>query len=302
VQLSDFYLDNEYCTPQPQLVVTSQQAADASVFTTLQMPAILAVLNYELATSAWPNLSSGFDAPGLGGSQPGQLAGLPSTAQVQQAIRAILNDPALTMIYTGKQSTLPESAGAQVIDDHTVLINQEGLYFQGAPLSSYTIAQHVIHELGHVFQQRNWTSAHLLLSTQASKEELPDQLETGLLPDNFAPDQIAQVTKYLTNARSIAGTWSSDYGDITFRHDPITGNQPVAVTGSWQQDNDPNMTGYIDSGTYDPITRKLSFSYTQGWDGSTGTASFTLRCGGQRMDGYCQGPWNAWRNLSWNPQ
>jgi hypothetical protein len=301
--LSDYYVDDDHhCFPRPQMVVTSAQAGDANVFTDpqIQMPAVLAVLNYELATTAWPNLSSGFLTPGLGGSQPGQLPGLPSTADVQQAIRAILNDPALTLNYTGKQSTLPESAGAQVIDDHTILINQEGLYAKGAPLSFYTIGQHIIHELGHVFQQRNWTAAHLFASSPASKEELPDQLEAGLRPDNFAPDQIAHMANYLTRALSIADTWSSNFGDVTLQHVPIVGNKPVTVTGSWQQDNDPSMIGRIDGGTFSPVTRKLDFSYTQEWDGSTGTASFTLSCGGQYMPGFCNGPWNLWRVLHWD--
>lgn len=303
--LADYYLNNDndrYCPPRPQLGVTSDYSGDASIFTDphIQMPAVLAVLNYELATNVWPNLDSGFRKPAVYVGSPGigQLSGLPSSADVQGAIRAILNDPLLTIKYTGKQSLLAHTSGAQTLDVNDIIINQEGLYAGGAPLPFYTIGRHVIHELGHVFQQRNWTYLHEFLSTQAQKEVLPLQLEAGLAPDNFAPDVIARMAKHLNDARSIAGTWSSDYGDITFYHDPIVGDKPVQVTGFWQQDTD--QRGRIDGGTFNPVTRKLDFSYTQEWDGSTGTASFTLTCSGSRMNGYCAGPWNAWRVLKWD--
>ena len=305
--LGDFYPSNNgyhdrACPPRPQMLDTSGQAGNVFTDPQIQMPAVLAVLNYELATAAWPNLSSGYLLPGLGGSQPGQVGGLPSTADVQKAIQAILNDPALTLNYTGAQSVLTDGAGGEVVDDHTIVLNQQGLYAQGAPLSFYAIAQHIIHELGYVFEQRNWTTAHLFASTPAQKEALPLQLANALLPDNFAPDQIARTARYLNNARSIAGTWGSTFGNVTFQHAPITGNQPVTVTGFWLQDNDPGMVGRIDGGVFDPVTQKLDFSYTQEWDGSTGTATFTLSCAGEYMPGFCQGVWNLYRNLNWDQQ
>ena len=41
--------------PQPQL--TTEMARDANVFQELKIPAVMAMLKYELTTGAWPKLS-----------------------------------------------------------------------------------------------------------------------------------------------------------------------------------------------------------------------------------------------------
>src|SRR3954471_24580553 len=57
--LEDFYVNHDNrCNPQPVLVVSSDKAGDANVFADahIQMAAVLAILNYELATNVWPDL------------------------------------------------------------------------------------------------------------------------------------------------------------------------------------------------------------------------------------------------------
>jgi len=303
--LEEFYVNHDNrCNPQPVLVVSSDKAGDANVFADahIEMAAVLAILNYELATNVWPDLDSGFRKPAVYFGSPGigQLSGLPKAAEVQAAILAILNDPALTLSYTGKQSLLAHTSGAQTLDTSNIIINQEGLYAGGSPLGYYTIAQHVIHELGHVFQQRNWTYLHEFLSTQSQKEVLPLQLESQLPAPNFAPDQVARVAQYLKERRSIAGTWSSNFGDLTLEYDPSTPftlDKPVQVSGYWYQDNDRSRKGTLVRGSYDALSGKV-IGLTYSLEDASGPAYFQLSCGGRTMRGACGAPWLAWRDLS----
>ena len=303
--LEAFYVDHDNrCNPHPVLVVSSDKEGDTDVFgdSHIEMAAILAILNYELATSVWPDLDSGFRKPAAYFGSPGigQLSGLPKAPEVQAAVLAILNDPALTISYTGKQSLLAHTSGAQTLDSYNIIINQEGLYAGGSPLGYYTIAQHVIHELGHVFQQRNWTNIHEFLSTQGQKEVLPLQLESQLPAPNFAPDQVARVAQYLKDRRSIAGKWNSNFGELTLEYDastPFTLDKPVQVSGYWYQDNDQNRKGTLGHGSYDAISGKvIGFYYSL--EGATGPAYFQLSCGGRTMRGACGAPWLCWRDLS----
>jgi hypothetical protein len=303
--LEDFYVNNDNrCLPRPRLLVTSGTGVDADVFRSpqIQMDAILAVLNYELATNVWDDLDSGFRKPAVYFGSPGigQLSGLPSGTQVQGALLAILNDPLLTITYTGKQSTLAHTSGAQTLDVNNIIINQEGLHAGGAPLSYYTIAQHVLHEVGHVFQQRNWTYIHEFLSTQSQKEVLPLQLESKLSPTNFSPGQIARMAQYLKAARSIEGKWNSNFGPVTIEYDPstpFTGDKPVTVSGYWDHENDENNRGRFVGGRYDPVTRRVS-DFTWFLGGDSGPGYFQLSCGGQTLRGACGAPWICWRDLS----
>ena len=57
------------------------------------------------------------------------------------------------------------------------------MYKQGAALPFYTIGQHVIHELGHIFQQRPWTAAQRLATgSMYSTRKLRDLIADGLGP------------------------------------------------------------------------------------------------------------------------
>lgn len=158
--------------PQPQL--SSEMDRDAKVFQELKVPAILAALKYDLTTGSWPKLSQ---------SERRQLL-------------SILNDPKLKIIYTGQQSTLAHSSGGQTIDKETIKFHQDGFYLQGAPKSPYELAKIILHELGHVHQERFNTLPRPL----RTKEWFPEALETQLLPDHFTPELIDKLAKQLAGA------------------------------------------------------------------------------------------------------
>jgi hypothetical protein len=305
LSLEEFYIDNDRrCKPSPVVLVTSDKAGDANIWKDprVELPAILAILHYELSTGVWKDLEAGYRKPAvfLGSPGLGQRSGLPDSTQVQTAILEILNDPLLTIAYTGKQSLLAHTSGAQAVDSNNVIFNLEGLHAGGAPLSQYTIAQHIIHELGHVFQQRNWTYIHQATDIFGEKETLPRQLESQLSPAHFAPEEVARVAKYLKDSSSPAGRWSSNFGDVVLEIDPntpFTGDNRVRVSGYWYQDNDQNRRGELYSGTYDPKTRRIiGGRYLLGND--QGYWWFQLSCGGQTMEGTCGAAWFATRVLS----
>ena len=165
-----FYQNNK----PPKVTLQIAQARDARVLRQLNIPAILALLKFELVTGTWSELSN----------------------QDRQRFIAILDDPNLVFTYTGKQSLKVHSSGLQTIDANHVLINQEGLFStaQGAaPRTPYNIAQHLFHELGHVYQRR-----HTYLSEyNPFHERWPTSLEKQLASTHFTPDKVAQVARYL---------------------------------------------------------------------------------------------------------
>lgn len=158
--------------PQPQL--TADMARDANVFQELKIPAVLAMLNYDLTNGGWPKLSQ---------------------AQRKELL-SILNDPTLQIIYTGQQSTLSHSSGGQTIDKSTIKFHQDGFYLQGAPRTPYELAKIILHEVGHVHQERFNTMPRPL----RTKEWFPEELETQLLPDHFTPEAMAKLAKQLAGS------------------------------------------------------------------------------------------------------
>ncbi|MFN8443721.1 MAG: vWA domain-containing protein [Caldilineaceae bacterium] len=158
--------------PQPQL--STEMDRDAKVFQELKVPAILAALKYDLTAGSWPKLSE---------SERKQLL-------------SILNDSKLKIIYTGQQSSLAHSSGGQTIDKNTIKFHQDGFYAQGAPRSSYELAKIILHELGHVHQERYNTLPRPL----RTKEWFPEELETQLLPDHFTAEVIDKLTKQLAGS------------------------------------------------------------------------------------------------------
>jgi hypothetical protein len=60
----------------------------------------------------------------------------------------------------------------------------------------------------------------------------------------------------------IEGNWVSNYGLVTLEcHEPEGGVGPWRVTGSWGTPE--TKKGLIDSGTFDPLTNVLEFTYTE---------------------------------------
>lgn len=78
-------------------------------------------------------------------------------------------------------------------------------------------------------------------------------------------EYIAAVYDWLNSLVSLAGTWQSDWGPVTFNSN---------LTGSWNQGE--GKIGQIQRGTYDPQTRRLVFHYYQSWNDMNGTATLTL--------------------------
>jgi hypothetical protein len=74
-------------------------------------------------------------------------------------------------------------------------------------------------------------------------------------------------------AVSLAGTWQSDWGPVVFNSN---------LTGYWKQGGG---TGQIQSGTYDPQSRRLVFRYYQPWNDMNGTATLTLSQDGNQLSG-----------------
>jgi hypothetical protein len=228
--IEDYYADpTKQQPPSPALWVIRDQAGVGDTFTQLQIPTILAILKYELATSTWSGLSSGFKLPGMSPFHgPGQIF-IPTDANIQRAIQEILNDPALKLLYTDDQSLLIHSSGAQTLTPDLFLINRGGFYSgQGlGPLPPEQLGKHLIHELGHVFQQRNWNALNPeQLPLIGDKEKLPTQLEAGLPLGNLSKDRVDALTQLLRNKAKEtvtqwdwSGQWSTSdkqLGTMTF--------------------------------------------------------------------------------------
>lgn len=97
----------------------------------------------------------------------------------------------------------------------------------------------------------------------------------------------------------IEGKWDSNWGPVTFEHEPITGDAPIEITGHWAQT--PKKIGVFKSGTYDPVKKTVAVSYYQNWNFLHGSAKFKLNKSGNRMVGSFRqalilgGTWILWR-------
>lgn len=127
-----WYREGRGMPPQVQMV-TDDPARDGSVFRDLQVPEILAQLKHDVATNKTPDIG----------------------ASDRSNLLAILDDPNMRLVFTGKQSLLAHSTGGQAIDKNTVNISAEGFFRQGAPKPLPEIAAILLHEIGHVSQIRN---------------------------------------------------------------------------------------------------------------------------------------------------
>jgi hypothetical protein len=179
----------ESATP-PRVQLVAEQGRDAGVFAELQVPTILAALKYQLDKGTWTKLSRAD----------------------RQRLLDCLNDPNLIFIYTGLQSSMAMAAGAQVIDANTVKFNQDGWYSSGGggvARTSFDIAKIIIHELGHVYQERY----NYLPRPGPTKEWFPEELETQLPADLFTPESLQEITKILNRqtdgpCSDLSGSWT----------------------------------------------------------------------------------------------
>lgn len=139
-----------------------------------------------------------------------------------------------------------------------------------------------------------WSGQTLMLSAKPT-DPRPGIEEQVLYSGNRSVKPDADTSR----TDGIAGTWDSNWGQVTFEHDPIEGDKPVEVSGHWQQG--PKKTGVFKSGTFDPATGIVKVTYYQNWNFLKGSAKFKVNKKGNRMDGSFRqalilgGTWILWR-------
>ncbi|MBI3926632.1 MAG: hypothetical protein HY319_13910 [Armatimonadetes bacterium] len=170
---------------------------DAKELGILQIPAIVAILKCELATGNWPKTS---------------------LADRKQLV-AILNDPKMKFVYTGRQSTLAHASGAQAIDKTTCLFHQDGFFLATEPREAHVIARHILHEVGHVHQLRH----NYLPRPGSTKEWFPEELEAQLSPSNFMPEKVAEVTAFLEGRSASPPPQAGDRFTAEIQEHPVDG-------------------------------------------------------------------------------
>lgn len=157
-----------------------------------------------------------------------------------------------------------------------------------------------------------WSGHELVLATQAldprpgleqdSSYASESQQSSTEPPITEQPKSSGTATSSKTEETSVVGIegkWDSNWGPVTFEHEPITGDAPVEITGHWAQT--PKKIGVFKSGTYDPVKRTVAVSYYQNWNFLHGSAKFKLNKSGNRMVGSFRqalilgGTWILWR-------
>ena len=98
----------------------------------------------------------------------------------------------------------------------------------------------------------------------------------------------------LAQSRSIAGTWSSNWGPVNIKQSKIKNSKKLSITGKWEQAY--GMFGQITRGTFDPATGKVEFSFFQPWDKQHGSSSLLLSKDGKTLDGTWK---HSWNNGTW---
>jgi hypothetical protein len=84
---------------------------------------------------------------------------------------------------------------------------------------------------------------------------------------------VCQTSSAQQKFYGIAGSWSSNWGEIIFKHDPNPANiELISITGDWYMGAGKSTF----SGTYNPKTLEANFSYEMPWrpeDDKSGTVS-----------------------------
>jgi hypothetical protein len=189
-KIADYYSRNRF--PGVQI---KTPGGDADIVQKLNLPAVLAVLKYELARKE--------NFRGLSFTERGQLV-------------KILLDSNLVLEYTGFQERMAVTRGGQAIDANLVRFDQAAFYSSGDPRPAHEIAQIILHELGHVWQLRHGTVTRYVV-----KERWPTYLEANLPKANFEAGVLAQVA-------ALAGGQKRDDDAAGF----VAGT--VAWEGTWQ--------------------------------------------------------------------
>jgi CubicO group peptidase (beta-lactamase class C family) len=82
----------------------------------------------------------------------------------------------------------------------------------------------------------------------------------------------------------IAGSWDSERGFVFIKTEPVPGKKQLAVTGTYHPAQD--QKGIINSGTYDPNSGVLEFTFEESWrNPAKGTARLTIGPAGKVFKG-----------------
>lgn len=231
-----------------------------------QLEASLAIAKYVLLNgSMW-----------VGAKAP---AGVDLT-RAREGVAALLDDPKLTIRWNTKQIPLAQlppdgrSAAGETIDKQTVQLNEiacKRRLDDGKIVarSAHEIAKTVVHELFHVWGERNGVgTADGLLGVGLAYD-----FEALLPAAPFTDEAVAEV-----GAVQVSGKWQSEWGPVT-----IVADGGASISGWWDQASD--KVGRITGGTYDPATRTLTITYYEDWAKLSGSATLVLKPGGRVLDG-----------------
>lgn len=157
-----------------------------------------------------------------------------------------------------------------------------------------------------------WSGHELVLAAQAvdprpgleqATSQGSESQQSSTEPSTVEPQSSGTATSSTnadeTGVVGIEGKWDSNWGPVTFEHEPMTGNAPIEITGHWAQT--PKKIGVFKSGKYDPVKRTVAVSYYQNWNFLHGSAKFKLNKSGNRMVGSFRqalilgGTWILWR-------
>jgi hypothetical protein len=95
--------------------------------------------------------------------------------------------------------------------------------------------------------------------------------------------QLPQTFQEGNRPATIAGTWASDWGQVTLFHAPIEDGEPTVVSGFYMMGENK---GSIMRGTFDPRDRALEFLFSEPRNNLiTGSAKLQLSGNGNKLEG-----------------
>jgi hypothetical protein len=205
-KLIDYVKDNKTALPSWEI----SESRDANIVKDTKVQAIFMVIKFHLKN--------------------GNLKGISESDQ--KGLLASLSDTKVKFIYTGKQTTLHPAPAGQSTSANRILINQEAFLRPNQEDNKlyndpYDIAQHVLHETAHDWQNKIWWTWALpqavlenhpwfakwfdpiswpvdivALGTSTQIERFPRKVENALPKDGFDQRTIEEIAKILTEQQS----------------------------------------------------------------------------------------------------
>lgn len=153
-------------------------------------------------------------------------------------------------------------------------------------LSKVVISDDGVVELRHgVFRIDGDTLSLCLASTELpSPESLHTDDANGAVLYVLKRDKPSEAKTAGDLRDSIAGTWSSNWGDATFEHEPVQNNAVVRVTGSLASGTTQTRMPF--EGTFDPALGQVVLTFEKGFLPSlTGRGGLKLSSDGSELIG-----------------